>query len=292
LSLTLSIVTPSYNQGSFLDETILSVLGQRIAGLQYVVMDGGSTDESPAILKRYENRLAYWCSEADGGQYDAINKGFALTNGEVMGWLNSDDKYTPWALSVVAEIFETFPEVEWLTTLFPMRWDARGRAVRCSQRSGFSRASFLDGENLPTGSWYAPGWLQQESTFWRRSLWDRAGGKIDTRWKIAADFELWLRFFGHAELYAVDTPLAGFRQHGDQKTSHQRDFYQREAQEILTECGGRVPGYVRSSLRALAARSCPQTLRPVAARLGLLHPCRLCLRKRDESGWQLVSSLH
>jgi glycosyltransferase involved in cell wall biosynthesis len=292
LSLTLSIVTPSFNQGQFLDEAIRSVLSQGYDRLEYLVMDGGSTDDSPAILRRYGNQLAYWCSESDGGQYDALNKGFALTTGEVMGWLNSDDKHTPWALSVIAEIFEAFPQIEWLTTRFPLRWDARGRAVRCSHRTGFSRGAFLAGENLPTGSWYAPGWLQQESTFWRRSLWERAGGRIDTRWQIAADFALWLRFFQHAELYAVDTPLAGFRQHGDQKTTHQKEFYRREATQILHEHGGRAPGFFRSSLRAAAARHCPESLRSLASRAGLMHPCQLCVRKRDESGWQLISSLH
>jgi len=292
VALQISIVTPSFNQGRFLGETIHSVLDQGCAGLRYVVIDGGSTDESPAILRGFGDRLSYWCSETDGGQYDAINKGFAVADGEVMGWLNSDDKHTPWALSVVSEIFETFPEVEWLTSLFPLRWDSRGRVVRCSQRAGFSQAGFLAGENLPAGSWYAPGWLQQESTFWRRSLWERAGGKLDTRWEIAADFDLWCRFFQHAELYAVDTPLAGFRQHGDQKTGHSMEQYQREAREILSAAGGRLPGMVRTSLRALAARSCPESLRPRAAQMGLLHPCKLCLRKRDETGWRLVSALH
>src|SRR5204863_5895479 len=134
-------------------------------------------------------------------------------------------------------------------------------------REGFGRADFVAGENLLTGAWFATGWLQQESTFWRRSLWERAGGRIDTRWKLAADFELWLRFFQHAELYAVDTPLAGFRQHGDQKTGQEKEFYQREAAQILSESGGRAPGFIRSSLRAAAARSCPETLRPLAARL-------------------------
>jgi hypothetical protein len=289
---SISIVTPSFSQGRFIEETILSVLGQKIPGLEYLVIDGGSRDETTEILRRHGGQLAYWCSEPDGGQYDAINKGFARTSGEVMGWLNSDDKHTPWTLSVVAEIFESFPQIEWLTTLFPLRWDVRGRAVRCVARTGFSRAAFLAGENLPTGSWYAPGWLQQESTFWRRSLWERARGRLDTRWKIAADFDLWRRFFQHAELYAVDTPLAGFRQHGDQKTGRQKEQYQREAMEILREGGGRPPGHGRTSLRALAARSCPEMLRPLAARVGLLHPCRLCLRQRDESGWRLVSGLH
>jgi len=290
--LRLSIVTPSFNQGRFLGEAIQSVLAQRVAELELAVIDGGSTDDSPAILERYRAQLVYACSEPDAGQYDAINKGFARTTGEIMGWLNSDDKYTPWALSIVAEIFETFPQIEWLTTLFPMRWDARGRVVRCSARTGFSRAGFMTGETLPTGRWYAPGWLQQESTFWRRTLWERAGGQLDTRWKIAADFELWMRFHQHAELYAVDTPLGGFRQHGDQRTTRQREEYQREAREILEAAGGSLPGYWRSSIRSAAARLCPESLRPIAAKLGLLHPCKLCLRKRDETGWRIVPSWH
>jgi glycosyltransferase involved in cell wall biosynthesis len=290
--LRISIVTPSYNQGYFLSDTLQSILEQEWPELEYVAIDGGSVDGSAEVLRQAESRLAYWCSEPDGGQYDAINKGFARTSGEVMGWLNSDDKHLPWTLSVVAEIFETHPEIEWLTSLFPLRWDVRGRAVRCSQRAGFSKAAFLAGENLPTGMWYSPGWLQQESTFWRRSLWERAGGQLNTRWKLAADFDLWMRFFQHAELYAVDTPLAGFRQHGDQKSALQKDTYQREAAQILSEAGGRVPSYMRSSLRALAAKNCPETLRPLATRCGLLHSCRLVLRKRDETGWRIVSSLH
>ena len=292
MPLRVSIVTPSFNQGRFLEETLQSVLGQNSSQLEYIVIDGGSTDESREILRRYGDRLTYWCSERDAGQYDAINKGFARSTGEVMGWLNSDDKHTPWTLSIVAEIFENFPEIEWLTTLFPLRWDSKGRAVRCSQRHGFSRAAYLAGENLPTGKWYAPGWLQQESTFWRRSLWERAGGRIDTQWKIAADYELWQRFFQHAELYAVDTPLGGFRQHGDQKTNQLKNEYQREAMDILRRAGGVTPGYLKSSLRSAAARLCPDVLRPVAAQAGLLHPCKLCLRRKDESGWRIASALH
>lgn len=292
MPLRISIVTPSYNQGSFLEATVQSVLGQPVPELEYAVLDGGSTDGSCEILKRYGDRLRFWCSAPDGGQYHAINSGFARSTGEILGWLNADDLYLPGALSVVCEIFERHPEIEWLTTLYPLRWDATGRVVRCSARSGFSRAGFLAGENLPTGHWYSPGWLQQESTFWRRSLWERAGAQLDTRWKIAADFELWLRFHQHAELYAVDAPLAGFRQHGDQKTSHQKEEYQREAAEILAGGGGRTPGTLRSSLRSAAARLCPETLQPLAARAGLLHPCKLCLRKRDETGWRIVSAWH
>ena len=286
MSSLISIVTPSFNQGQFLEETILSVLGQDLSKVEYLVLDGGSTDQSAEIIRRHEKRLAYWCSERDAGQYDAINQGFRRATGDIMGWLNSDDKYTPWALSVVEEIFASFPQVEWLTTLFPLRWDERGRAVRCSQRRGYSREGFLAGENLPVGAWHHEGWIQQESTFWRRSLWEKAGGALDTSWKIAADFELWARFFQHADLYAVDTPLGGFRLHGDQKTSHQAAAYAAEAKAILQAAGGRPATAGRSLLRSNFGRALPDRLRPAAHRCGLLYESQVLLRQRGNNGWK------
>ena len=112
---TISVVTPSYNQGRFLEETICSVLTQSYPCVEYVVIDGASSDDSVEIIRKYAGQLTYWVSETDKGQYDAINKGFARTTGEIMAWLNSDDMYTPWALTVVADIFRLFPHVEWIT---------------------------------------------------------------------------------------------------------------------------------------------------------------------------------
>lgn len=119
----ISIVTPSYNQGEFIEATINSILTQNYPNLQYIIIDGGSTDGSVEIIKKYEKYLHFWCSEPDAGQYDAINKGFARSSGEIMAWLNSDDMYCPWVFKTVADVMSDFSEIEWLTTLNPGLWD-------------------------------------------------------------------------------------------------------------------------------------------------------------------------
>lgn len=281
----ISIVTPSLNQADFLEDAIFSVINQNYKNLEYVIVDGGSTDGSIDIIRKHESHLKFWKTEADNGQFDAINQGFEKTTGEIMAWLNSDDKYTPWVFSIVAEIFSTFPEIDWISTLFPLVLDEVGRPVECSYRYGFSRQGFYRGENLSCQGWYSNEWIQQESTFWRRSLWERAGGYADSSLRFAGDFELWARFYKFSELCGIAIPLAGFRRHKRQKTASFMDDYVREAKSVFFNYGGRPYGRVESYLRLKLQRGLPSRFRPIAFKLGLLYPWRICSHEKGE--WKL-----
>lgn len=212
----ISIVTPSFNQAQFLEATIDSILSQNYPNLEYIIIDGGSTDDSVDIIKKYEKYLSFWCSEPDSGQYDAINKGFRRSTGEIMAWLNSDDMYLPWAFKTVAEIMTSLPNVEWLTTLNPAYWDYNGFCSGFGSISGYSLEAFLDGCYLPWDR-KGIGYIQQESTFWRRSLWETSGGYLSNDLNLAGDFELWCRFYHYASLYGTTSTLGGFRSQYQQK---------------------------------------------------------------------------
>ena len=219
----ISLVTPNYNGAAFLRETLESVLSQHYPALEYVFVDGASTDGSRLIAEQYRDNLSAVISEPDKGHADALNKGFALTSGEIMGWINSDDSLHPGCLLQVERVFELHPKVEWITGR-PSAMNVRSEIDYVGAVRPWSRLRFLAGDHL---------WIQQESTFWRRSLWERAGGYLDTHFDLANDFELWARFFRHADLYTVDRMLGCFRLRPGQRSVDSHALYKREVHEIL-----------------------------------------------------------
>ncbi len=224
-----SIVTPSFNQAGYLKCTLESVLTQE-ANLEYIVMDGGSTDGSRDIISSYDDRLAYWQSEKDGGQYEAINRGFARSTGEIMGWLNSSDLYLPWTLSTVELIFRSFPDIQWITSTMKTGIRGDGTYEDIYHLPGFSARRFYKGLHGGPGN---SDYLQQETCFWRRSLWEKIGGKIDLRHSFAGDYWLWSRFFREANVAGVEAPLAAFRFHDEAKSVASR--YEDEVALITRE---------------------------------------------------------
>lgn len=224
----ISIVTTNYNGAAYLEQAIGSVLGQGYQNLEYIIIDGGSTDGSQKIIERYEKQLAYWESEKDRGFAHAYNKGFAKASGEILAYLNSDDMYCPWAFEMVGRSFGDIPEMEWLTTLYPMNHSPEAGFIGLDPAQPYNRelyyANFY-GRNLQ--------WIQQESTFWRKSLWQKAGGYLDEDMKLAVDSELWARFFEVAELYAITTPLGGFRVRPDSKSGlHLSEYFDEMARAL------------------------------------------------------------
>lgn len=223
----ISIVTTNYNGAAWLEQALSSVLGQNYPNLEYIVIDGGSTDGSQAIIEKYKDRLAYWESTPDRGFAHAYNKGFARASGDILAWLNSDDLLTPWALETVARCFTDQPEVQWLTSLYPMVAGTSGRTL-LMPADPFNRELFYKGvygRILP--------FIQQESTFWRRELWEAAGATLDENLELAIDTELWARFFKQAELYAVAVPLGCFRYRTDSKSGRDISAYYAEMAKVL-----------------------------------------------------------
>lgn len=216
--LRISLITPSYNQGRFLEATIRSVVTQDYEGLEYVVVDGGSTDDSLDIITQNADHLASWVSEPDEGHADALNKGFARTSGSIMGWLNSSDLHLPWTLRTVAEVFRDVPEAQWIMGV-PAQWSESGIGPRAVAPSWWNLYDLLAGNYRS---------IQQESVFWRRSLWDSAGGSLSRTLKYAADFDLWLRFMRLAPLYHLGTVLGGFRVHDERMGGQENPGYAEE----------------------------------------------------------------
>jgi len=221
----ISIVTPNSNGAEYLEDTIKSVVEQKYPNLEYIVIDGGSKDESVDIIKKYQNQITYWTSEPDDGMYHAIQKGFARSTGEIMAWINSDDMYHKKAFYTIAEIFGSFEQVKWLVGA-TTAYDTLGRTVLVRPSRLFTKYDFYNRDFR---------FIQQESTFWRRSLWQVAGSSLDLSHKYAADLALWVKFFHYEKLYVIDALIGGFRWRlKNQLSLDHREEYLKETDAILS----------------------------------------------------------
>lgn len=223
----ISIVVPSYDQARFLEQNLESLVGQDEPGLEILVVDGGSGDGSLEIIRSYADRIAWWVSEPDAGQSDALNKGFARARGSWLGWLNSDDTLLPGALTAVTREIRRQPDAAWLAGAGWFVDEAGERVRHYDPPAPISSAAEL--------SPWRESWFAQPGTFMRRELFEKAGGKLRTDLRYAMDLDLWLRLARHAPLVPVDADLATYRLHGASKTVSERAAMEVEIVEVLHE---------------------------------------------------------
>lgn len=228
---TISIVTPSYGQGEFIEQTLRSVLDQNYPALEYYVQDGGSKDNTLEVLQRYADRIDGWESAKDNGQSHAINLGMVKTSGEIMAWLNSDDLLMPGALARVAEFFEQHPEVDVVY----------GNRLICDEHGDEIGRWLMPSHDDDVLSW--ADFVPQETMFWRRRIWEKAGGRIDDSFRFAMDWDLLVRFRQAGAKFAhIPEFLGVFRVHSQQKTSAViHDVGIKEMNRIRERVLGRIP---------------------------------------------------
>ncbi|HSL31914.1 MAG TPA: glycosyltransferase family 2 protein [Anaerolineales bacterium] len=201
-----SIVTPSYNQSRYLEGTIRSVLSQEYSHIEYLIVDGGSTDGTVDIIKKYEDRLAWWVSEEDKGQTDAINRGFARANGEILAWINSDDTYEPGAVAAAVRYLQEHPEIG-------MVYGDCNFINEAGAVIGKFNAAQTDYRLLRRGYVHIP----QQTMFFRADLW-REVGPLDPSFYFAMDYDLWTRIAKRTKIKYVPQTWANFRLHMSGKT--------------------------------------------------------------------------
>jgi glycosyltransferase involved in cell wall biosynthesis len=227
MKLTISIVTPSFNQAEFIERTILSVLEQDAPPTEYVIFDGGSTDNTITILKKHQDRLR-WVSEKDNGQAHAVNKGIKATSGDVIGWINSDDIYYPGTFKTVLECFEKYPDVNVI----------------------YGNAHHIDEKDNILEPYYTEKWdyerlkdicfLCQPTVFFRRSVVEKVG-LLDEALQYCMDYEYWLRAGAESEFHYLSQTLAGSRMYNENKTLGARTKVHEEICDMLHKQIGQVP---------------------------------------------------
>lgn len=246
-----SIITPSYNQAQYLEETIRSVLDQEYPNLEYLILDGGSTDGSVDIIRKYEHRLAYWVSQPDNGQADAINRGFEGATGQILAWLNSDDTYEPGALQAVVDTFLAHSEAR---LVYGEGWyiDPTGERIRPCKfvRNSFA-ANYICNKDP----------ILQQAAFWTRDLWEEVGPlSLSLNWVF--DWDWFIRAHQRTPFHYLPRFLGNYRVHAQAKTRTQ-DINRRREHAWITRTYGAWwhPNYLVQRSRILSHQADSATAR-------------------------------
>jgi glycosyltransferase involved in cell wall biosynthesis len=225
ISPLVSIITPSFNQGEYLESTIRSVLDQDYNNIEYIVIDGGSRDKSVSIIRKYEERITYWVSEQDNGQAEAINKGLAISTGDIIGWLNSDDLILPSAVTKVVEAFNQNPDVDVVY----------GRLQRIDQSNRVVPTPILPKDliDFDLGHIIDECLVNQPGSFWKRQIMDKIG-YLDHDLKYAIDYDYWIRIaLAGGRFLHLPLILAQFRLNPDSKTAAHTGDMSKEQLTVL-----------------------------------------------------------
>lgn len=224
----ITVVTPSFNQGEFIEKTILSVINQGYPNLEYIIIDGGSTDNSVEIIKKYENHLSYWVSEKDNGQSDALNKGFAKATGDLLCWINSDDYFLP-------DAFKIMSSHDWK--------DNVGAVV------GIGHILNLNNEIIYTPNYYLPittrslfNWcdgkdFMQPSCFFSKKAWETCG-PFNTDLFFCMDVDFWIKVSKKFTIEGIDKEIAHAYSHEKAKTTAEEDKMRLETYLMISSHGG------------------------------------------------------
>ena len=226
----ISIVTPSFNQGEFIDDTICSIINQGYPNLEYIICDGGSTDNTVDIIKKYESQITYWCSEKDKGQTDAINKGMKRATGEIVGWINSDDVMLNNSLFEIAHNFMYNKKIEFINGLV-LDIDRNGLVKKLTH-------PMLSKFFMKHGAYN----ICQQGMFWKKSVFNKIGGYLNDSFHGCMDRELLIRMYeNNIIMKQVNKPIAAIRIYGETKTALGGEFWLRDTTKLKEMYGSKYP---------------------------------------------------